>query len=448
MKKKILKLKTRPRIIDMGRATPLLAAQADFNAAFSAIGESLIDRDVPLEAIKLALLTKSHVMLNGKHGLAKSLLADRVFEAISGDPVVYKEMMMKSTQIEQVFGPPKIERFQKEAVWEFNTENMLPDAQFAFIDEVYRAPATVLPAMLRLLNERDFRNAGTWHKCPLMTAIGTTNFVTDDEELDAFHDRWLFRLEVRPVSTLQRRLLMLSKALAPEEPPTTFSLMQLAELQESVAEVIVPDTIQEVLCELFSALQKQLEGGKLFISDRRLVQTLRVLQAECLSRATPEQLTARDEPLTVTLDHLSACRFTFIEAGNSEADAAYDTVFGTLIGQRQKQEAEEGEIVSLEELVSRFQGRLGGRTLSEKVRQQMIADCEQVRLSLTADPSQGGVKGISSDAGKNRLARLATKVEDILLELRSANDAILSNPATAAQVSFTSTNVRYTAPKV
>lgn len=425
MKKKILK--PRPRIIDMGRATPLLAAQADFNAAFAAIGESLIDRDVPLEAIKLALLTKSHVMLNGRHGLAKSLLADRVFEAISGEPVIYKEMMMKSTQIEQVFGPPKIERFQKEAIWEFNTENMLPEAQFAFIDEVYRAPATVLPAMLRLLNERDFRNAGTWHKCPLMTAIGTTNFVTDDAELDAFHDRWLFRLEVRPVSTLQRRLMMLSKALLPEEPPTTFSLMQLAELQEAVSEVVVPDTIQEVLCELFSALQKQLEGGKLFISDRRLVQTLKLLQAECLSRALPEQLTSR-EPLVVALEHLSACRYAFIEAGNSEADAAYDTVFGTLIGQRQKQEAEEGEIASLEELVSRFQGRLGGRTLSEKVRQQMIADCEQVRLSLTADPSQGGVKGISSDSGKNRLARLATKVEDILLELRSSSDQVVPVP--------------------
>ena len=424
MKKKILK--PRPRIIDMGRATPLLAAQADFNAAFAAIGESLIDRDVPLEAIKLALLTKSHVMLNGRHGLAKSLLADRVFEAISGDPVVYKEMMMKSTQIEAVFGPPKIERFQKEAVWEFNTANMLPEAQFAFIDEVYRAPATVLPAMLRLLNERDFRNAGTWHKCPLLTAIGTTNFVTDDEELDAFHDRWLFRLTVQPVSTLQRRLLMLDRALQPEEPPTTFSLMQLEELQEAVGEVVVPAFIREILCELFSTLQKQMANGKFYISDRRLVQTLKLLQAECLSRATPEQLTSR-EPLEVTLDHLSACRYAFIEVGDAVADTAYDNVFGTLIGQRQKSEAEEKEIAQLEEWVGRFQSKLGGKVLSEKVRQQMIADCEQTKLTLTADPSQGGIGSITSDSGKNRLARLATKLEDILLTLRQPETTVPQN---------------------
>ena len=91
-------------------------------------------------------------------------------------------------------------RALEEDRYERHTAGFLPEASIAFIDEVFKANSAILNALLTLLNERQFDNGAGRQSCPLISVIGATNDVPEDEVAEAFFDRFLVRLPVAPVS--------------------------------------------------------------------------------------------------------------------------------------------------------------------------------------------------------------------------------------------------------
>ncbi len=77
---------------------------------------------------------------------------------------------------------------------------MLPEADIAFLDEVFLGSTAILNTLLSLLNERTFRRGRTIMTCPLRVCVGAANSVPDDYTLSAFADRFLARLFVEPVA--------------------------------------------------------------------------------------------------------------------------------------------------------------------------------------------------------------------------------------------------------
>jgi MoxR-like ATPase len=100
---------------------------------------------------------------------------------------------------EELFGPLSIKALEEDR-YERHTAGFLPDASVAFIDEVFKANSAILNALLTLLNEREFDNGSGRQRCPLISAIGATNEVPEDEVAEAFFDRFLVRVPVEPVS--------------------------------------------------------------------------------------------------------------------------------------------------------------------------------------------------------------------------------------------------------
>ena len=74
-----------------------------------------------------------------------------------------------------------------------------PEAEVAFLDEVFLGSTAILNNLLTLINERRFRRGHTEVQCPLRVAVGASNDLPEDEALAAFADRFLLRFFVQPV---------------------------------------------------------------------------------------------------------------------------------------------------------------------------------------------------------------------------------------------------------
>src|SRR6185369_4620187 len=74
------------------------------------------------------------------------------------------------------------------------TEAMLPEAEIAFLDEIFKSNSAILNSLLTLLNERRFANGANVVQVPLMSLFAASNEVPNDENLAAVFDRFLIRV--------------------------------------------------------------------------------------------------------------------------------------------------------------------------------------------------------------------------------------------------------------
>ncbi len=158
--------------------------------------EGLVERESLVEAIVLAAVAGEHVLVIGPPGTAKSEAVRRVARALGGGYFEY--LLGRFTEPNEIFGPIDL-RGLREGRVETVTAGMLPEAELAFLDEVFLGSTAILNTLLGVLNERTFRRGSTVVRCPLRVCVGASNALPEDESLAAFADRFLVRVFVEPV---------------------------------------------------------------------------------------------------------------------------------------------------------------------------------------------------------------------------------------------------------
>ncbi len=161
------------------------------------VAERLVGREEMLDCILASLITGIPIAIFGPPGTAKSACVRMISEATATkQSTPYFEWLVTAhTMPEELFGPPSLARLKKD---EFvrTTTGRLPEAEFAFLDEVFRGGGHILNTLLSLINERKFHNGEEVMDVPLLGVIAAANTPPSDPDVDAFFDRFPVRVWV------------------------------------------------------------------------------------------------------------------------------------------------------------------------------------------------------------------------------------------------------------
>lgn len=178
----------------------LAPAARAIRAALDHASRGLVDREILVDLVALAAVAGEHLLVLGPPGTAKSQAVRRVARALGGRYFEY--LLGRFTEPSEIVGPIDLRRL-RDGVIETQTAGMLPEAEIAFLDEVFLGSTAILNTLLAILNERTFRRGSTSIDVPLRVCVGATNHLPEDETLAAFADRFLLRCFVAPVADSQ-----------------------------------------------------------------------------------------------------------------------------------------------------------------------------------------------------------------------------------------------------
>lgn len=237
-----------------------------------------VGRDEVIDLIALAAVAGEHLFLYGPPGTAKSLLV-RAFAA--GVRCRYFEYLLtRFSEPNEVFGPVDLVRL-REGVVTTVTAGMLPDAEFAFLDELFNANSAILNNLLTVLNERVFRRGIETHRLPLVTAFAASNHLPEDDALQALFDRFLLRCPVQPLPREQLpALLAAGWAIERGDGPATaaeLSADDLRALNRQVRRVSL-----DAVLEGYGAAVVKVRDLGVALSDRRAVKVLKLVAASAV----------------------------------------------------------------------------------------------------------------------------------------------------------------------
>lgn len=264
---------------------PIDTHAAALREAIRAAGEGLVERESLVELVALAAVAGEHLLVIGPPGTAKSEAVRRATRALGGRCFEY--LLGRFTEPAEIFGPIDLRRL-REGVVEVETSGMLPEADIAFLDEVFLGSSAILNTLLGILNERAFRKGSTSIACPLRVCVGASNALPDDPSLAAFADRFVVRAFLDPVSDPQLEDLLAGGWSVREAPSARASLVDLDALARAAREADV-SAVRPQLAQAIRTLRR--EGVTL--SDRRAVRTQRLVAAAAVL-AGRDRATAAD----------------------------------------------------------------------------------------------------------------------------------------------------------
>ena len=237
------------------------------------LNNKFYDREAEIEALITALLSRQHILFIGPAGTGKSALSSMLGEMVEGS-MYFQHLLTPFSTPEELFGVLSLKDLEQ-GIYKRNIERMLPEAHFAFIDEIFKANSAILNSLLTLINERIFYNNGVPVAAPLMTLVGSSNeYIEEGEGLEALFDRFLLRYEVDYIREEDSFISMLKNEQEITVPKLTLS--ELFHHQERVKSIGISDSIYKTLAKVRTKLRD--EGIR--PSDRRFKQSLSLLRAK------------------------------------------------------------------------------------------------------------------------------------------------------------------------
>ncbi|WP_300605111.1 AAA family ATPase [uncultured Oscillibacter sp.] len=310
----------------------MLAVMADVNA-------QVAEREELVELIAIALLTRKNLFLLGAPGQAKSYAINAFRSRITGARQ-FERLLSKQTDEEQLFGridlssliPGSVPEsvLKGDSVYEnlrftlrcaidgqqedspvtfdlirkatekldiyrsalaalhtgeptVQTAGKIPEADIVFLDECFKANDGVLNSLLTALNERKYTNEGRTYSIPTISFFAASNEIpnfADPQEkiLEALYDRLELKVVTENISDRTKRLSVLRDKQNGHtgQIAASITLDELESMQQEVAAIPVPDSVNELADDILCELRK----SGIPVSDRKYLNYYPIAQAK------------------------------------------------------------------------------------------------------------------------------------------------------------------------
>ena len=264
---------------------------ADLDDIAGLLKNEFVGKDEMIEMIILCAIAKEHLLIVGPPGTAKSDIIKRFAIKCNVKNKYFEYLLTQFTEPNEIFGPIDVKRFQEGQGYERITQNMLPDSEIVFLDEVFKANSAILNALLPILNERIFYNGGVETETNLMFAIGATNEVPKDPELDALFDRFLIRLRTDQVEEERFfELIQLGWNLEKERILKGYKMKQEPVMSTDHIACIhraLNDVDLKPIHNHYREVIRRIRSEGIHLSDRRVIKLLKIIGASALRNRRP-----------------------------------------------------------------------------------------------------------------------------------------------------------------
>lgn len=270
-----------------------------------ALSEGLIEKEDVVRLLLLTAIAGESSFLLGAPGCGKSMLARRMalaFKVDGENGVKYFETLLNQFSTpEDVFGNislkalnGELEECKGKEEYRRLTENMLPEADIAFLDEIWKASPAILNTLLTIINERKFHNGSKVMDVSLKALFAASNELpAKNKGLEALYDRFVLRLCVGYIKDEDSFFEMIDGSsssefeLSDEVKKLQITNEELKAWKEKIDAVSLSDEAKAVI----SAIRKELvhrnnnmgdedkKNGELFeVGDRRWKKIAHILK--------------------------------------------------------------------------------------------------------------------------------------------------------------------------
>ncbi|NEX92582.1 AAA domain-containing protein [Caulobacter sp. 17J65-9] len=236
----------------------------------------------------LGLICREHVLLIGPPGTGKSAVVQAIAASVEAHSFEY--LIGRFTEPSELFGGLDLNAL-KDGKIQPVTAGMLPEADIAFLDEIFLGSTAILNTLLKILNERTYRRGQFSMTAPLISCVAASNALPEDQALAAFADRFLLTTFVDPVGEDQLPDLLRAgwREARGGEPAGALSMAMIAELQAAALRVDL-----EPVYETYAHVVRKARLAGATLSDRKVVKAQKLIAAAALLRgasaAGPEDL--------------------------------------------------------------------------------------------------------------------------------------------------------------
>jgi MoxR-like ATPase len=238
---------------------------------------AFVGKDEIIDLMGVCLVGGENLFILGPPGTAKSALVQELARRIEGR--VFDYLLTRFTEPNELFGPFDIRKL-REGELVTNTEGMLPEASFVFLDELLNANSAILNSLLMVLNERVFRRGRETRQVPTLMFVGASNRLPEDDALGALFDRFLMR--VRCGNLPDERLGDVLSAgwrldMGHLERGTALDVESIRQLNVMLGDVDIAEVRPQYI-----ELVRRLRRAGIPVSDRRAVKLQRLVAASAL----------------------------------------------------------------------------------------------------------------------------------------------------------------------
>ena len=293
-----------------------------FKQLLGEMNRGIYEKETEISLSLLAALAGESIILLGPPGVAKSMVARQLKTAFK-DARSFEYLMSRFSTPDEIFGPVSIQKLKTSDTYERAVAGYLPTADVVFLDEIWKAGPAIQNTLLTVINEKIFRNGNCEMHLPLKLLVAASNELpAKGEGLEALWDRFVIRIESRPIKLEKNFRAMLLEAPTDFLGPTDFTdstdssgsmgksgftdsadfsdstdLKITAEEYAEWAEKICKIGVKEEVLDAISAIRKSLravnvdeaaERRNIYVSDRRWKNIVRLLRTSAFMQDREE----------------------------------------------------------------------------------------------------------------------------------------------------------------